>query len=124
MKKNDYKNEYTILISVINNKVNAAFVEDCEEGYSYLRDADVTSLQLDDYPSLLSYLQCTGYNLELKYSHLSGITKSSIFFRKREGGYKESSYKKVVYSSEGNDSLSYLNEVLSILIENNEEKSL
>ena len=95
---------YTAILLVgINHKgeIDTSFVTYGKYGgYNWLADVDINKLQLDSFPSILSYLQHYGYNLELKYLWDELISAEMVSIQ-RDGGYKEPFKRVVKYSYNG-----------------------
>ena len=114
----------SILLININRegRIYASFVDYSEYGgYVWLADVDANKLQLNRFPSILSYLQHCGHNLELKYLGDEMIS-SEITYIQREGGYKEPFQRYIKYSYNGYECINKLEKDLSIQLQSKYQK--
>ena len=114
----------SILLISINRegRIYAAFVDYSEYGgYIWLADVDANKLQLNRFPSISSYLQHYGHNLELKYLGDEMISAETTYM-KREGGYKEPFQRYVKYSYNGCGCINKLENDLSLQLQSKYQK--
>lgn len=119
-----FSKEKVLLVNVYREEhICASFVTYGNYGdYIWLADADITKLQLENLPHVLSYLQHTGSNLELSFTN-NVINKAEIVIRQRDGGYKEPVHRVVRHSCNGHKCLNDLENILSAQLNCENEKN-
>ncbi len=116
---------FLILVNVSREKhIYASFVTYGDyDGYVWLADADITKLQLDNFPSVLRYLRHTGSNLELRYIN-NEINIAEIVSWRRDGGYKEPFQRVVLHSCKGYECFNSLENILAGQLDLDNEKKV
>lgn len=108
------KEKFLLITVNREGQIKAAFITYSKYGENiWLTDVDITKMQLDNYPSILEYLQHSIFSLELSHSN-NGIITAEITCMQRVGGYKEPLQRAVKYRCIGYECLSNLENILSL----------